>query len=217
MLGKPHVSKSDEFSEKFRKGGGSFLIQKFILQNLDLSYALLSQFCREIRNITFRKWGGGSKAVWNFSENSSDLETWGIPKAKRGPLLWSAWYCLPSKGQKKEGRGPRKAPNKTSRWSSSLRRCQTTWAYKSCPFSRFWPQVLMSISICTNQLQCSWLLSGSADKTVQLWEAGDNLQPGWSNIVLIRDYSTTNQGSPTSNNKPFAQPSRSVDTSWRYQ
>ena len=31
-------------------------------------------------NITFRKWGGGgSKAVWNFSENSSVLEKVGIP------------------------------------------------------------------------------------------------------------------------------------------
>ena len=29
-------TKTDEFSEKFQKGGGSFSIQKFILQNLDL-------------------------------------------------------------------------------------------------------------------------------------------------------------------------------------
>ena len=37
-LGKPRASKTDEFSEKFRRGGrggGSFPIQKFILQNLD--------------------------------------------------------------------------------------------------------------------------------------------------------------------------------------
>ena len=32
-------------------------------------------------NITFRKWAeGGSKAVWNFSENSSVLEGEGVPK-----------------------------------------------------------------------------------------------------------------------------------------
>ena len=32
------------------------------------TYALLSQFCREIRNMIFQKWGGGgSNAVWNFS------------------------------------------------------------------------------------------------------------------------------------------------------
>ena len=35
-LGTPFPSKTDEFSEKFQKGGGSFSIQKFILQNLDL-------------------------------------------------------------------------------------------------------------------------------------------------------------------------------------
>ena len=36
-LGTPSPSKTDEFSEKFQKGGGgSFSIQKFILQNLDL-------------------------------------------------------------------------------------------------------------------------------------------------------------------------------------
>ena len=35
-LGKDGVSKTDEFSEKFQKGGGSFSIQKFILQILDL-------------------------------------------------------------------------------------------------------------------------------------------------------------------------------------
>ena len=36
LLGKDGVSKTDEFSEKFQKGGGSFSIQKFMLQNLDL-------------------------------------------------------------------------------------------------------------------------------------------------------------------------------------
>ena len=30
------ATKSDEFSEKFRRGGGAFSIQKFILQNFDL-------------------------------------------------------------------------------------------------------------------------------------------------------------------------------------
>ena len=34
--GRVRLTGSDEFSEKFRKGGGSFSIQKFILQNLDL-------------------------------------------------------------------------------------------------------------------------------------------------------------------------------------
>ena len=43
------------------------------------TYALLLHFCREKRNVTFRKWGGGSKAVWNFSENSSVLVAWPLP------------------------------------------------------------------------------------------------------------------------------------------
>ena len=34
-LGKPTSSKTDEFSEKFQRGGGSFPIQKFLLQILD--------------------------------------------------------------------------------------------------------------------------------------------------------------------------------------
>ena len=36
LLGKDGVSKTDEFSEKFPNGGGSFPIQKFMLQILDL-------------------------------------------------------------------------------------------------------------------------------------------------------------------------------------
>ena len=39
-----------------------------------------TQFCRKIRNDFPKMRGeGGSKAVWNFSENSSNLETWGFP------------------------------------------------------------------------------------------------------------------------------------------
>ena len=39
----------------------------------------IAHFCREIRNMIFQKWGGGSKAVWNFSEVSSVLETPSVP------------------------------------------------------------------------------------------------------------------------------------------
>ena len=35
-LGKDDLSKTDDFLEKFQKGGGSFPIQKFMLQILDL-------------------------------------------------------------------------------------------------------------------------------------------------------------------------------------
>ena len=38
-----------------------------------------THFCREIRNMIFRKWGGGSEAVWNFSKNESDLVVACVP------------------------------------------------------------------------------------------------------------------------------------------
>ena len=48
-------------------------------------------------NITFRKWGGGSKAVWNFSENSSVLEEVGIPYQQDLINPWDSihqWRCM---------------------------------------------------------------------------------------------------------------------------
>ena len=42
-------------------------------------------------NITFRKWGGGSKFVWNFSKKSSVLEVRGFPKT------WNVWFDTTSK------------------------------------------------------------------------------------------------------------------------
>ena len=59
----------------------------------------------------FLKMRGGSKAVWNFSENSSDLETWGSPFdwdnrwkplkeiVTEGRLLFRVWRgrALPSR------------------------------------------------------------------------------------------------------------------------
>ena len=65
---------------KVQKGGGSFSIQKFILQIVanidDTSVMNFAKIC----NMIFRKWGGVSKAVWNLSENSSVLEEVGFPK-----------------------------------------------------------------------------------------------------------------------------------------
>ena len=67
--------------------------------------------------------------------------------------------------------------------------------------SRF---VSMSISIWKkSDGNHSWLLSASADKTVQLWEVApiNKFQAGWNqHCCLIRIL--TNQGSPTLNNKP---------------
>ena len=74
-LGKGPATKTDEFSEKCqRAGGGSFWIQKFILQNLDLHIGFFQTFCENIAIYFFEnEGGGGSKAIWNFSENLSDL------------------------------------------------------------------------------------------------------------------------------------------------
>ena len=62
-------------------GGGSFSIQKFMLQIFaiidDTSVMNFGKFLQ----YNFPKMsGGGSKAVWNFSENSSVLDGVGFPK-----------------------------------------------------------------------------------------------------------------------------------------
>ena len=61
-------SKTDEFSENFHREGGSFSIQKFVLQILDLLYRAFSDvFWRKKLQHNFRKLGGGmSKAIWIF-------------------------------------------------------------------------------------------------------------------------------------------------------
>ena len=91
-LGMGGVSKTDE-SEKFRREGGvagSFSIQKFMLQILDLLTALLSDFFQKKTQYKFSKmrgrgWGG-SEAVWNIFENSSVLETL--------PVSYGAFVCF---------------------------------------------------------------------------------------------------------------------------
>ena len=72
------TSKTDEFSEKFRRGGGSFSIKGY----LTMKTATFEGFVASLKNLqyNFPKMGGGSKVVWNFSENSSVLEEVGIPK-----------------------------------------------------------------------------------------------------------------------------------------
>ena len=77
----PRTSETDEFSEKFQ-GGGSFSIQKFMLQIFaiidDTSVMNFRKFLQH--NCPKMSGGeGGSKAVWNFSENSSVLEGECVP------------------------------------------------------------------------------------------------------------------------------------------
>ena len=81
-----HLPKTDEFSEKFKtRGGGegghfwskklyseiSFIFRKYLTRKVNVS----QQICNIIR-----KWGGWSKAVWNFSKNSSVLIGGDFPK-----------------------------------------------------------------------------------------------------------------------------------------
>ena len=49
----------------------AFILRIYLTRKVNLS----SKNC----NIIFRKWGGGSKVVWNFSENSSVLVGGGFP------------------------------------------------------------------------------------------------------------------------------------------
>ena len=60
---------------KSSKGGrGRFLIQKFILQILDLYIGFFWTFCENNLQYNFPKMKGeGTKAIWIFSENSSNL------------------------------------------------------------------------------------------------------------------------------------------------
>ena len=60
--------------------GGSFSIQKFILQIFAIiDDTLVMNFGKKLQYDFPKIRGGGSKAVWNFSENSSVLELSGIP------------------------------------------------------------------------------------------------------------------------------------------
>ena len=72
----------DEFSEKFQRGGGSFSIQKFILQIFAIiDDTLVMNFRKNLQYDFPKNEGGGPIAVWNFSENSSILEGKSFPKS----------------------------------------------------------------------------------------------------------------------------------------
>ena len=65
-LGKPRTSKMDQFSGK---------IQKFILQIFAiLDDTSVMNFGKKLQYYFPKRRRGGSKAVWNFSENSSVLD-----------------------------------------------------------------------------------------------------------------------------------------------
>ena len=69
--------------QKSSKGGGSFSIQKFILQIFAIiDDTLVMNFRKNLQYDFPKNEGGGSKTVWNFSENSSVLEGKGVPNGR---------------------------------------------------------------------------------------------------------------------------------------
>ena len=90
----PRITKSDEFSEKFRRGGeggGHFQSKNlyckiWTFKQVYVTMKLIQSVAR-LKNLQYNfpkmRGRGGSKAVWNFSENSSILEGEGVPNLDR--------------------------------------------------------------------------------------------------------------------------------------
>ena len=67
LLGKDGISKSDEFLEKFQKGGGSFPIQKFMLQIFAIINASSVMYSGKKAQHDFPKMrGGGQRPFGTF-------------------------------------------------------------------------------------------------------------------------------------------------------
>ena len=79
-LGTPTPSKTDEFSEKFQRGGwGVIFNPKIYVADFCHYRQYFGQEFRKNLQYDFLKVRGDAKAVWNFSENSSVLEEVGFP------------------------------------------------------------------------------------------------------------------------------------------
>ena len=61
-----------------------------MLQILDLYIGLFSDVFEKFCYIIFLKWGGGSKAVWDFSKKSSNLIAPPFPKDKKIEVVYMA-------------------------------------------------------------------------------------------------------------------------------
>ena len=73
MLGKGGATKSDEFSEKFQRAGGHFQSKNLYCRFWTFIKVFFGCFPKKLQYDFPKMRGGGSKAVKNFSENSSDL------------------------------------------------------------------------------------------------------------------------------------------------
>ena len=82
VLGKLSPPKTDEFLEKFRRGGGVISNPKIYVADFGHYEGSTSVMnFGENPQHDFPKMRGGSMAVWNFSENSSVLGGLSFPKS----------------------------------------------------------------------------------------------------------------------------------------
>ena len=78
FLGTGGDTKTDEYSEQFQ--AWVILNPKINIANFGHLYRALKQVFQKKIAIRYSENEGGSKAVWNFSENSSDLVAGPFPK-----------------------------------------------------------------------------------------------------------------------------------------
>ena len=82
VLGTGDTTKTDEFSENLQRDGGRggyFQSKNLCCRFWTFTQGFLSKKLVKICNMIFRKWGGGSKDVWNFSKKSSVLVASPLP------------------------------------------------------------------------------------------------------------------------------------------
>ena len=75
------TSKTDDFLEKFRRGEGVVIFNPkiYIADFAIIDDTSVMNFGKNLQYDFPKMRGGGSKAIWNFSENSSVLDVSGIP------------------------------------------------------------------------------------------------------------------------------------------
>ena len=87
------TAKTDEFSEKFQMGGWG-VISNLKIYVADFVAGFFRRFQKKLQPDFPKMRGGGSKAVWDFSENSSILVASPVPKGilYRYSIFPKNWY-----------------------------------------------------------------------------------------------------------------------------
>ena len=155
QLGKPLPTKTDEFSEKFRTGGGAFPIQKFLLQILDFwtGFFGIKMIQRGIFRVCFfnnLKRNLKKKFSWNTFLQLQSIHLWMFSTQLWWYFCWflnkQGWVCLSvclyaySQGWE----GVKKNAGKI--WSFTISSCPpspppTTNASLLWTWTEFWPFV----------------------------------------------------------------------------